>query len=486
MRNYRIKYTALAILLLIISTFCACDAEDAQSYSKGYEEDKQIHSKELWVVTEHTDRYGMNSQVQKLATQFEKTHKNVSIRIDFLPEDGEERETYLEQLRTKIMAGKGPDIFLLPVTSYRFTEQLFQDVTQCMYNGIFCDISEYYDADTELNTGGLVTSVMDAGTIGEARFVLPLRYDLPVAYVNNEIWEEKGMDQDIFRSGITALWEVALDSGDVKMAYSLYGGQDNVDLSLYFMNFFPEIIDYKNQALMLTVEEVKCVLNDYQNIRMLCGDFSDYLPPQVSTYCHGNSWMERGYSVYIGSLSEAMMNAAFAQKLNIDLSMYPLSSLDGTVVADVMYYGAVGSSCDYPDLAYEYLRLFLTEESQWEDNRPDTRGQSLKGLIARGWPVRAVGGTTKLWNIIKSQYTGYEYADTTAEFRRKTLQKVWLSDENLPILYTEIDTARFSIEVECKLANRMLSEINASTSEVNLENMAEEFIQNLSWHLAEG
>lgn len=485
MRNYQIKYTALIVLLIIFS-FCACNAQDAQSHSIEYEEDAQSHSKELWVVTERTDRYGMNSQAQKLATQFEKTHKNVSVRIDILPENGEERETYLEQLRTEIMAGKGPDIYLLPVTSYRSTEQLFQDVTQCMYNGIFCDISEFYESDAELNTEGLVTAVMDAGTIGDARYVLPLRYDLPVAYVNNTLWEETGMNKDIFNFGITALWEAALDSGDVKLVYGMYGIQDAVDLSLYSMNFFSEIFDYKNQELVLTAEELSLVLNTYQDIRTLCGDFSDYLTPQVSTYCLGNSWMERGYSVYFGSLSEAMMNAAFAEQLDIDLSMYPIRSLDGTVIADVMYYGAVDSSCNYPELAYEYLRLFLTEESQWEDNRLDTSEQPHKGLIARGWPVRAVGGTAKLWNIIKSQYTGFEYADATAEFRRKSLQKVWLSEESLPILYTEIDMARFSIEVECELANRMLSNISASTTEADLDTMAEEIIQLLRWHVAEG
>ena len=36
------------------------------------------------------------------------------------------------------------------------------------------------------------------------------------------------------------------------------------------------------------------------------------------------------------------------------------------ITALVNYYGAVGADCEQPALAYDFLREFLTEDSQWE------------------------------------------------------------------------------------------------------------------------
>ena len=154
-------------------------------------------------------------QLDILIEQFMAQHENVTVVVERLPEAGTEREYAIERLRASIMAGKGPDIFVMPSpgTNIYFgapdeiiTEDvLFPDVEQAMHNGLFYDLSEFYDADSELDKDGLVTSVMDAGTVGDARYVLPLRYNFPVAYVYPEKFEEAGLDLEIFDQGCAAL-----------------------------------------------------------------------------------------------------------------------------------------------------------------------------------------------------------------------------------------------------------------------------------------
>ena len=46
-----------------------------------------------------------------------------------------------------------------------------------------------------------------------------------------------------------------------------------------------------------------------------------------------------------------------------------MRALDGDLVANITYYGAVGAGCETPELAYSFLRMFLLEETQWEKNR---------------------------------------------------------------------------------------------------------------------
>ena len=68
----------------------------------------------LWVITEKSTSDSFNYQIDQAARQFEATHKGIHVEVDILPMDAAEREIYLKQLRTQIMAGGGPDCYILP------------------------------------------------------------------------------------------------------------------------------------------------------------------------------------------------------------------------------------------------------------------------------------------------------------------------------------------------------------------------------------
>ncbi len=78
--------------------------------------DKQENRQTLWVVTEVSNSDGMNLQAEIIAQRMEEKYDGLTVQLDILPTDAIEWEVLLKQLRTQIMAGKGPDIFLLPIT----------------------------------------------------------------------------------------------------------------------------------------------------------------------------------------------------------------------------------------------------------------------------------------------------------------------------------------------------------------------------------
>ena len=101
-----------------------------------------------------------NEQVKIVARQFDRAHENVKVVIEQLPQDPKAREIMLERLGTEIMAGKGPDIFVLPAARTNMNlaeptaslgvplpsenyEMLFSDVELSMHNGLFADNIEY-------------------------------------------------------------------------------------------------------------------------------------------------------------------------------------------------------------------------------------------------------------------------------------------------------------------------------------------------------
>ena len=157
----------------------------------------------LWVVTEETTWDRMNGQAWVLQKAFEESHPGVKINLDILPTGEQERSAYLQKLRTQMMQGRGPDGFLLPTDTMLlvgdagkvtpvYIEPLFQDVALAMESGLFRDISRYYDADEALGKESLNTYVMDGGVADGKRYILPLRYDIPVIYAEKWTLEEKG------------------------------------------------------------------------------------------------------------------------------------------------------------------------------------------------------------------------------------------------------------------------------------------------------
>ena len=71
----------------------------------------------------------MNLQAEMIAERMEKEYPGLSVRLDILPTDPQEREITLKQLRTKIMSGNGPDVYLLPTGNQLTVDYLVSETT---------------------------------------------------------------------------------------------------------------------------------------------------------------------------------------------------------------------------------------------------------------------------------------------------------------------------------------------------------------------
>ena len=444
-----------------------------------------------------------NEQVKIVARQFDSAHENVKVVIEQLPQDPKAREIMLERLGTEIMAGKGPDIFVLPAARTNMNlaeptaslgvplpsenyEMLFSDVELSMHNGLFADISAYYDADTELGKESLVTAVMDAGVLGDARYVLPLKYNIPLVYVDTDRMTEAGVSLDIFNQDIVSMMDDITESGLDWLA----AGADLNQIWYYVLNFIPEVVDYEEQEAMLTKEELTAFMRSYVSMRQLqgsqrSGNGISNFESHVSEFYHADSVAGGNdkYGLVTADLDVALSSVLIAKDAGTNLAMYPLRATDGSVIADVTFYGAVGAGCEKPELAYELLRGMLSEEVQWNSNLEDKDQVFLGGLStliipASGWPVRAYGGVETICR-------------THVKLGGKTSRMggLSISDDDLPFLDIEIDKCRFSTPQEESLGRKikgLYSKINPDVDDVKLEATAEEWLRELEWHLGEG
>ena len=190
-------FLCFAVLVVAASSACGVRPETA--------EETLAADNELWVLTVNT---GTKYLIEEISERFQEEHPGVAIRIDTGPDTAEEWEQYLEQLQIQIMAGHGPDV-ILNLSENISIPTYITDVNLFMRNGLCLDITEYYEQDTEFDKAGLVSSVMDAGIVDGARYVLPLRYNIPVIYADVQQLQAVGLSADDLQNGLSSLAEMA-------------------------------------------------------------------------------------------------------------------------------------------------------------------------------------------------------------------------------------------------------------------------------------
>lgn len=410
--------------------------------------------KTLWIVTENTTADGMLCQVDAAVADFATKYPEVTCQVTVLPTDADERSLFLEELQLQIMVGEGPDVYLLPLTNSLPTgtlavtqgEALFTDLYQAMQSGVFADVSDYYGADTTLEKDRLQSTVMDAGTIGNARYVLPLRYDYVVLCALPDELAASGYSLENLCDRFPELMRLCAQPENKPLACSTFLSWE----TNYLPYAYSDYMDHDRCQLLLTAEQIREYLDNYCQISTLAG--TEYLPYGLNCLAYTSG--ELGAAdpwpmITLRTLSGAMDCAAIAKAEGKEITMLPLRSDQGDLIAQVTYVGAVGANSREPELAYAFVRQFLQAEYQWEQNRVIPDGDLASGLIATGWPVLTRGAVEPLWQIQRTLNRSLSRTDGTlaglVHQRNGAIANMTLTDGDISILDTSIDIVRFPV-----------------------------------------
>lgn len=541
-RNNRLASFCFLLTIILFPSILGCSFQDHP------EESDNI----LWVITELSNSDGMNYQAELIAERMEEENPGLTVLVEILPTEEEERELRLTQLRTQIMSGNGPDVYLLPTGSELISDEpqiddnipiapLFADVQQAIRNGIFLDVSGYYDSDAELGTDALNQTVMNAGRYDGKRYVLPLRYNIPVIYTQPELCAEYGLSPELFSSDFMTVASAVL-------------ALENADAAAVGLKF-PETIevlglgaDYEAGTIQLTLE----TLCDYLRLHQLRNEissqttkavydaadyyrmvlhFSDRDPefprtmeifeaelgnlvwPKVEKFKHEDfnllseytcqmyHWSTNGMPVYTGYLSDVLETIGVSIITGQEAEVYPIRALDGSIQASIAYWGAVGSSCQDPDLAYSFLRQFLTEEFQWDIYRPRSNKDGFywtwqhdpqfKRLVEDSLPVRTQGCVEPLWDNLQYQVKlSYISWVKKTVLNMQIIQRSEVTSQDVPYLNWKIDNVYFPIHLDqtlsLKYAMGLANAEGGIPTSSDLDALAQDIYQALWWHLAEG
>ncbi len=518
------KLTALLLVTLVLVSLFSCAKPKEPEVSETPPEPRLEESELKGTLKVLSERFCWNSSasivnanhfspvrdnIANVMYYFRELHPDVKIEIEYLPTDEEEREAFIKQRRVAMMAGKDvPDIYLMPTSSlaamsYEPMEPLFKDVAQTMRNNWFADISGLYNGDTELHTEELNKAVMDAGTIGGARYVLPLGYEMPVYITRKDLLDDAGIDRERLNAGVDSMMDTFIElreQGDPRWAAGSHFGYD-LALSL-----LPKVCDYEAEEVLIESKQVENLLLDLAEYSRIAHEewqksvdagaivgrtFSatSYLyssPKDTSTAFA----VDEDYPGCCSPMSEIIDAVGCGKSMGQEMEIIPVRATDGTLNAEITYWGAIGAGCENKKLAYEFLRLFLTPEVQHEGqlktqaNTYEMNFKLVKDDLTGpfpGWPVRYKSFAESRWAREQDFFKAVQSGNSQ---RKEALLGVTVDDSDLPFLDMPIDNARFISSVDEEFYQ--YTENFADYTQADAAKAANEFIRNVNYHLAEG
>ena len=260
--------------------------------------------------------------------------------------------------------------------------QLVENVEKGMATGLFADLTTLYNQDETLQKDVLLEKVMDAGVMDDKRYILPLRYQYPIILTLEDELQAAGLEiSELSQNAETFLSTVLSQK---KSAWHVSGA--NV-FAANLINVFPSLCDYSTGEVSLDEETVVATLSQYMELLSSLD--------QKSIEADGGVWpnflsADRPLSTLF--LSDDLffyLDIAYAQYQ--DLVAVPFAAQDGSIVANVSYYGAVSANCAAVEEAYEFLKLFLSREVQ-SGGALEADGASYDASewgTTHGWPVRS-------------------------------------------------------------------------------------------------
>lgn len=349
---------------------------------------------------------------QGYATSFVELAKSIcgieDIELEYVPASGSDREAMMTRIRTEMMAGGGPDVFIMRC-NYQLgrmnqveNRSLFLFPEKAMELGTFLPLDKYLKDARFMEWDKLTPTVMAAGRTEKGQMILPLSYEIPAAFFRKA-------DVPNMPDGDTT-WQdlTADDSGVLKVAASLPFA-NNYNLLATSLG---KLADYQKQELLFTEEEL---LQRVQEIRSLSawhdalkvpGDVPEHFKTKLGV---GFEMMNLGNSQSVESGVDLPGLHAISGMSTVDkytfvttdpLTMVPVYCDDGGVSAVVHAYGAINANTKRPEDAFAVLDLLLSHEAQsnysiyhaltWDEVQIPT----YEGLMTEDDPIRMEYGET--------------------------------------------------------------------------------------------
>lgn len=370
---------------------------------------------------------GYESAVKRFLSTVAEKGGPENVTVEVIPDEGAERESALTRIRTEIMSGGGPDVFICNCPAPEQDEEpaLFPFPEKAMSGGTFLPLDDLIEKAQFTEWEKLTPAVMDAGKNESGQVLLPLVYSLPMTFFRSS--DVKPYPADTAWAQVAAgddpVLAASMDPLLSSLLFYSFGGES------YFSYTWKDIADYSDEKLLVSEEQV--LQRAKEAISLLHGEHDTPLP-------HFRGVMDRRMfdpDVTLDPQTKELRQGIYPSD---PVTMVPLYCDQGGAVAAIRAFAGINANTERPEDAFFILDVLLSRETQ-------EHSELYTDIWGTGaWPV----------------YEGIDFnlrEETLAAFQETRSQ---ISGARF---HTSLDTKLGSILSQYELPDAALSEIVADT-----------------------
>ena len=324
------------------------------------------------------------------------------VEFIYLPKPGVERDTLLQRMRTELMSGAGPDVFIARCGLADNT--LFPYPEKIMNNGFFLPLDDYMENNTEYTEWNRQEQViLAAGRNEEGQQLIPLSYSFAVqVHPKSEL--------DIEKPDHPVTFEEALSDPALSALYSEFYNcrsvsetSDGDEFEGIWSGLAADIMgnpaDFENEELTFTEEELLSVMKTIYS-----------LPRDRSAL-----------GIHYDEIDQPLLLPNYDQPF----TLLPLYTTNGGMCAAIGSFIAINRNTKRAEEAYTFLDFFMREKTQLKSIVFDS--------VTFGLPLFS--------DAYKEEYSHFGSSLTAEAFEELTETKEQITDV---VFYTELsnDLAR--------------------------------------------
>lgn len=280
------------------------------------------------------------------------------VEIELIPGDGDARSAALTRIRTEIMSGGGPDVFLCncvnPSASYESGKQaLFPLPQQSMESGIFLPLDDSIANAQYMEWEKLTQAVMEAGKTAEGQMLLPLAYTFPLTVFRAEdvslpdggtTWADVVSGEDPALSA-TAAWAY-----DVSV-FTVFPTQ----WATYSALPFGELADYRIDTLILSQQELTDGITEIASLAAKLENGELEAPPH---------FYDQTPAITFSPLNSLNTETSQGIYRNEELTFVPVYQKNGGAAACIRAFAGINRNTRRPEDAFFLLDRLLSQDVQ--------------------------------------------------------------------------------------------------------------------------
>ena len=323
------------ILSLCIGLFTSCASSGVSPEQKAGNQTEIVIA-----VSEHQKEF-----YQVVISEYRKLHPETAVTVEIIPwidnmptEKTEKNRKAVKDMQVQVLAGKGPDVFLLDES-----DSLLPDIVKSSYNGVFLDLNTVIDGIKSLP---LNQTVVKAGEVDGKQYFLPLGYKLAgIAVADDTLgdFQPSSGQPDQFLKEVAAHAGVESFRNESLMKWYLPG------------LFGTPVLDYEEKSVTVSKE-----LQDMAELLEEGLGITDENAPELPDIMTVGDSDDDSFAM--------LVEGSFAS--GTDIKFLPFPNGEGGINAQVSIFAAVRANSAHASEAGEFLAFLLSDEMQgstgWE------------------------------------------------------------------------------------------------------------------------